>query len=140
MEYWHGEFTDAIEKRKDKLRSSEVVNVVNDVFEKYKQKNIVTGQAVEALNNTILDIIFVGENSPTDCKACKKKSCKKKDCPVKKGLKSKKDVLRDVYSSRLWPDILNKASSSEEILKFAEKNMQKGLEEYLQSSPFSKHQ
>ena len=40
----------------------------------------------------------------------------------------------------MWPDIFSKVSSSEEILKFLEKNMQKGLEEYLQSSPFSKHQ
>jgi hypothetical protein len=59
----------------------------------------------------ILHIIFVGKNSQTECKACKKESVT--ECPVKKGLMTKFDIMKDAFKVKLCPKVLRKASNNE---------------------------
>ena len=72
-DYLKGEFKEAFNRNKEKLRSPKIANMVKSIYNRLKDRKLILSQAIEELNGAILDLIFVGDNTPTDCKLCKNK-------------------------------------------------------------------
>jgi len=134
-DYLNGEFLKAMKIKKEVLNSPEMISFIGNILNRFKDGQMSKDDTVAQLNLKIFDIIFVGEDIPTECKACKKGKCKKLSCPVKRGFKSKSEVVKDLYTTHLWPDLLEKADKSEDITKFAEKKMTESLNQYFQNNP-----
>jgi hypothetical protein len=91
--YLNGEFIDALKNKREELNSEEIKNVIENMFKRFRKGKMTLMEASELLNDNILDIIFIGENSLNVYKKCENKlKCPNKKCPVKKGFKKKLDV------------------------------------------------
>ena len=132
-EYLSGEFVQAMETKKKTLQSSKITDLIENTFKHFRSGQITSDKVIEVLNEEILSIIFVGDKNTKACKKDKEK-CRDPSCPLKRGLATKFDVVRDKYKTRLWPEVLEGATQSEDIIKFAENQMEDGWKNYLQNS------
>ena len=71
--YLNGEFIDALNNKREELNSEEIKNVIENMFKRYRKGKMTLLEASELLNDNILDIIFIGENSLNVCKKCDNK-------------------------------------------------------------------
>jgi len=133
--YLSGEFKDVLQKKRDDLNSLNIRQIVETVLKQFKTGKMTLIEASELLNERILDIVFIGENSKIDCKKCEKKlKCPNKRCPVKKGLKTKLDVARDHYQNQ-WKSLLQTVNTCEDVIEFSKQKLQENIKRYLSGTP-----
>ena len=129
-------FEDILNAKRKALASSKIKAGVEKCFTSYKKGEINLEHTSDLLNDNLLDIIFIGENSKTSCKKCEKKlKCPMKNCSVKKGFTSKLDVVRDYYKKHQWPCAISSATKSDDILRFSEQMIKENIKKYLTSTP-----
>ena len=133
--YLNGQFKEVLQNKRDELESSTLRNVLKNLLKRFRKGKLTEEKALELLNENILDIIFLGEDSKLSCRKCDSNArCPSKTCPVKKGFCTRFEIFKEPYQNQ-WKHLLSCATDEEDILEFAVKELEANIKKYLSSSP-----